>query len=104
MSSPGSPASAVAPALGLDDRPRLSSKARLRPDGPSGKLALLSPENIMLLNTTGAAIVELCDGRSVAEIVAALAQRFSAPPDRLQAEVIRYLGRLRDKGLLEVVA
>jgi len=84
------------------DRPRLHAKARLRPDAPSGKLALLSPENVMLLNATGAAIVELCDGRTVAEIVASLGTRFSAPPGRLEAEVIRYLGQLRDKGLLEV--
>jgi pyrroloquinoline quinone biosynthesis protein D len=87
--------------MGLEDRPRLSSKARLQPDAPSGKLALLSPENIMLLNTTGAAIVELCDGRTAAEIVSALALRFSAPRERLQAEVLGYLGRLREKGLIE---
>ncbi len=94
----------IQPGIAPESRPRLSSKARLRPDGPSGKLALLSPENIMLLNATGAAIVELCDGRTVAEIVAALALRFSAPPERLQAEVTSYLLRLRDKGLLEVPA
>jgi pyrroloquinoline quinone biosynthesis protein D len=90
--------------IGSGDRPRLHPKARLRPDEPSGKLALLSPENVMLLNATGAAIVELCDGRTVAEIVAALGQRFSAPPGKLEAEVIRYLARLREKGLLEVPA
>ena len=89
-------------ALEPGHRPKLSPKARLRPDGPSGKLALLSPENVMLLNATGAAIVELCDGRTVAEIVASLGERFSAPPGRLESEVIRYLGQLRDKGLLEV--
>ena len=87
--------------MNLEERPRLSSKARLQPDRASGKLALLSPENIMLLNATGAAIVELCDGRTVAEIVAALAQRFAAPPERLQAEVLGYLDRLREKGLIE---
>jgi len=93
------------PPLELSQRPRLSAKARLRPDGPSGKLALLSPENVMLLNATGAAIVELCDGtRSVAEIVSALGGRFSAPPARLEAEVVGYLERLRDKGLVEVEA
>jgi pyrroloquinoline quinone biosynthesis protein D len=90
------------PAIGADDRPRLSSKARLQPDGPSGKLALLSPESIMLLNATGAAIVELCDGRTVGEIVVALAQRFAAPPQGLETEVLGYLDRLRAKGLLEV--
>jgi pyrroloquinoline quinone biosynthesis protein D len=89
-------------ATSLGDRPRLAAKARLRPDGPSGKLALLSPENIMLLNASGAAIVELCDGRTVAEIVMALGHRFSAPPERLQTEVIGYLTRLRDKGLVEL--
>jgi pyrroloquinoline quinone biosynthesis protein D len=90
--------------LALEDRPRLAAKARLRPDGPSGKLALLSPENVMLLNASGAAIMELCDGRTVAEIAAALGQRFSAPPGRLEAEVRDYLTRLRDKGLVEVGA
>jgi pyrroloquinoline quinone biosynthesis protein D len=88
--------------LALDARPRLHAKARLRPDQTSGKLALLSPENILLLNATGAAIVELCDGRTVAEIVASLGTRFSAPPNLLEAEVLRYLGQLREKGLVSI--
>jgi pyrroloquinoline quinone biosynthesis protein D len=96
----GSPMSS----LGADSRPRLSSRARLQPDAPTGKLALLSPENVLLLNATGAAILELCDGRTVAEIAAALSQRYLTPPAQLETEVIAYLARLRDRGLLEISA
>jgi len=85
-------------------RLRLSPKARVRTDKISGKPALLYPEGVLLLNPTGAAIVELCDGQhTVAEMVSKLAIRYNSPPDRLSVDVTQYLGRLRDRELLEVV-
>ncbi len=85
-----------------DARPRLAARVRLQPDVPSGKLALLAPESVMLRNETSAAIVELCDGRRVEEIVAALAVRFSAPRERLLEDVTAYLGKLMARGLVEL--
>lgn len=83
-------------------RPRLAARARLKPDAPSGKLALLAPESVMLLNETSAAIVELCDGRTLEAIVDALALRFAVPRERLAADVAAYLGKLMDRGLVEL--
>src|SRR5579859_5529296 len=88
--------------LTADACPRLAAGVRIQPDKVSGKPALLYPEGVLLLNPTGAAIVELCDGVStVEEIVAELAQRYQAPADQLSADVIDYLERLHARGLLE---
>ena len=85
-------------------RPRLAVKARLQTDKVSGKPALLYPEGVLLLNPTGAAIVELCDGqRTFAEMVTTLAARYNSSPESLSGDVAEYLGRLRERGLLEWV-
>ncbi|MFF9365286.1 pyrroloquinoline quinone biosynthesis peptide chaperone PqqD [Streptomyces griseoluteus] len=53
---------------------------------------LLHPETVVVLNGSGAAILELCDGRhTVAEIVAELGARYETVPDD---EVRRFLARL----------
>ena len=60
--------------------PRLHPKARLQHDEVRGRDVLLYPEGLVTLNPTGAEILELCDGvRSVADVVAALEQRYGAP-------------------------
>jgi len=88
--------------VGSGTRPRLSAKARLQTDKVSGKPALLYPEGVLLLNPTGAAIVELCDGqRTFVEIVTTLATRYHSSPESLSGDVAEYLGRLRERGLLE---
>jgi pyrroloquinoline quinone biosynthesis protein D len=85
-------------------RPRLAAKARLQTDKVSGKPALLYPEGVLLLNPTGAAILELCDGqRTFAEMVTTLAARYNSSPESLSGDVAEYLGRLRERGLLEWV-
>jgi pyrroloquinoline quinone biosynthesis protein D len=86
-------------------RPRLASKARLQTDKLSGKPGLLYPEGVLLLNPTGAAIVQLCDGRrTLMEMLASLAERYQEPPHQLAHEVMVFLGRLRDRGLVELPA
>ena len=86
-------------------RPRLAPGVRLQTDRVSGSPVLLYPEGMLQMNPTGAAIVELCDGRrSVADVVAALAQRFNAPTDVLHGDVVGYLHRLRQRGLLNLDA
>ena len=63
----------------MDDsaRPRLAPHVRMRFDAVRGQHALLSPETVWVVNDTGAAIVELCDGRrTVAEIESELQTRY----------------------------
>jgi pyrroloquinoline quinone biosynthesis protein D len=82
-------------------RVRLCPGVRMQKDKISGQTMLLYPESTLELNSTGTAIVELCDGRTFDEIVAALAKRFNAPADVLRGDVSEYLIRLRDKRLVQ---
>jgi pyrroloquinoline quinone biosynthesis protein D len=65
--------------LGPDTVPRLWRLARLEYDPVRQKHVLLYPEGAVLLNDTGAAILELCNGtRTVDEIVTILSERYHA--------------------------
>jgi pyrroloquinoline quinone biosynthesis protein D len=85
-------------------RVRLTAKAMMRTDKVTGNPMLLYPEGALALNPTGAAIVELCDGRrTFGELVAALAERYKAPVEKLRPDVAGYIRRLKERGLVEVV-
>ena len=63
-------------------RPRLSPHVRLVYDQARQRHVLLTPETVTLLNGTGAAILELCDGsRTVTEILAELRDRYDRVAD-----------------------
>ena len=79
-------------------RPLLVPHARYRWDPLRCQHQLVFPEGILVLNETGAAIVRLCDGRSLTELLAALAQQF--PDAALGGDVRDFLDRLARKGLL----
>jgi pyrroloquinoline quinone biosynthesis protein D len=62
-------------------RPRLAPHVRLVYDQARQRHVLLTPETVTLLNGTGAAILELCDGeRTIAEILAELRGRYGDVP------------------------
>lgn len=74
------------------DRPRLARHVRLAFSRTRQRQVLLHPETVVVLNGSGADILELCDGRhTVAEIVAELGARYQTVPDD---EVRKFLGRL----------
>ena len=79
-------------ALSADSRPQLARRARLRTDRLTGETLLLYPEHGLVLNPSAAAILRLCDGRSVADI----ATELSAPID----DVLEFLAALGDRGLV----
>jgi pyrroloquinoline quinone biosynthesis protein D len=82
-------------------RPRVARGARLRTDPVTGRPVLLYPEGVLLLNPTAAVILTLCDGRrSLAELAAELAVRYSVSQEELACDLGMFLGRLRDRGLL----
>jgi len=84
--------------LTLDTIPRLWRLARLGFDDVRGRPVLLYPEGAVLLNETGAAILELCDGtRTVGEIARALGERYGAD---VTTDVQQYLGYLNDRELV----
>ena|SRR5215212_244069 len=84
--------------LGHDSRPRLWRLARLDYDSVRQRPVLLYPEGAVLLNDTGAAILELCTGeRTVSEIVSILNQRYQAD---VAADVTEYLAQMADRELV----
>jgi pyrroloquinoline quinone biosynthesis protein D len=84
--------------LGPDTVPRLWRLAWLEYDPVRQKHVLLYPEGAVLLNDTGAAILELCNGtRTVDEIVTILTERYHAD---VSADVNEYLSQMADRELV----
>jgi pyrroloquinoline quinone biosynthesis protein D len=84
--------------LAPDTVPRLWRLARLEYDPVRQKHVLLYPEGAVLLNDTGAAILELCNGtRTVDEIVTILTDRYHAD---VSADVNEYLSQMADRELV----
>lgn len=81
-----------------DARPTLPRHVRYRWDDIRKQHQLVYPEGILVLNDTGAAIVRLCDGRPLPELIAALREQF--PDVDPTDEVREFLARLAQKGLL----
>jgi pyrroloquinoline quinone biosynthesis protein D len=82
------------------DRPRLARHVRLTFSNTRHRHVLLRPETVVVLNSSGAAILELCDGRhTVAEIVAELSARYHTVPDD---EVRQFLTRLVARRCVEL--
>jgi pyrroloquinoline quinone biosynthesis protein D len=77
--------------------PKLATKAMLKHDNVRDVELLLLPERVVLLNTSGAAILGLCDGsRTVRQVVAQLEQDFQAAD--LTNDVLTFLKDARGRG------
>jgi pyrroloquinoline quinone biosynthesis protein D len=87
-------------AVASSGRPVLAPHVRLCLDPTRNRHVLLSPETVIVLNRTGADILQLCDGRhTVAEIAAQLRRRY----DRVLDDELRtFLSRLAAKRCLEI--
>jgi pyrroloquinoline quinone biosynthesis protein D len=80
--------------------PAIWRLARLEFDQVRQQRVLLYPEGVVLLNDTGAAILDLCDGqRSIADIATVLGERYAAD---VTADVIEYLSALVAQELVRV--
>ncbi len=78
--------------------PSLWRLARLEFDRVRQQNVLLYPEGVVLLNETGAAILELCDGRrSIGTIAQILAERYQCD---VIADVTDYLSQLAERELI----
>jgi pyrroloquinoline quinone biosynthesis protein D len=78
--------------------PRLWRMARLQFDAVRQRPVLLYPEGAVLLNDTGAAILELCDGsHTVSQIVKTLSERYQAD---VTADVSEYLTLMAERELI----
>ncbi len=80
--------------------PTLSKGVRFRREEDGGAM-LLIPEGALMLNPAAAATLELVDGRtSIAQIIAALTERFDVGEAEASADVEQLLDRLAERGLL----
>jgi coenzyme PQQ biosynthesis protein PqqD len=78
--------------------PALWRLARLEFDPVRQQRVLLYPEGVVLLNNTGGAILELCDGhRSIGEIAGVLNETYRCD---VTADVIDYLSGLVERDLV----
>ena len=86
--------------LQSDSIPKLWRMARLQFDPVRQRPVLLYPEGAVLLNDTGAAILELCNGRNtVGQIVSILTERYSGD---VSADVTDYLTLMARRELIRV--
>jgi pyrroloquinoline quinone biosynthesis protein D len=84
--------------LASDSTPRLWRMARLDFDRVRQRPVLLYPEGAVLLNDTGAAILELCNGQNtVQEIVRILSERYHTD---VSADVAEYLAGMAERELV----
>jgi pyrroloquinoline quinone biosynthesis protein D len=80
--------------------PVLWRLARLEFDPVRQQRVLLYPEGVVLLNDTGGAILDLCDGRrSIADVATVLQERYHRD---VTADVIEYLSQLVERELVRV--
>jgi pyrroloquinoline quinone biosynthesis protein D len=81
-----------------DSVPKLWRMARLEFDRVRQRPVLLYPEGAVLLNDTGAAILELCDGQhTVRQIVTILSDRYHTD---VSADVTEYLAGMAERELV----
>ena len=85
-------------ALSMSTVPALWRLARLDFDAVRQRHVLLYPEGAVLLNDTGFAILNLCDGsRSIDEISRILSDQYHCD---VSADVLEYLSQLADRELI----
>ena len=90
-------------AIASDAKPRLPRGVRLTHNEAQGGWVLLAPERIFKADAVAAEILKRCTGEATfAAIVDDLVATFSAPRDRIQADVSKLLSGLADKKLLEL--
>ena len=83
----------------LIECPKLSPHARYRWDAARKQHQLLYPEGLLVLNHTGAAILKLCDGRPLIELVDALDAEFESGCQL--DDVAGFLADLVERGLIQ---
>jgi pyrroloquinoline quinone biosynthesis protein D len=83
--------------------PRLAKGVRLQTDSVTGKSVLLFPEGIIELNETAHEILSRCDGRTLGEIVRALAEEYNMDPAAIASDVRETFDDLRQRNLLQLI-
>ncbi|HZS16692.1 MAG TPA: pyrroloquinoline quinone biosynthesis peptide chaperone PqqD [Candidatus Udaeobacter sp.] len=90
------------PTIAGSAQPRLARGVRLQTDAMTGNSVLLFPEGVLELNETAREIVTRCDGKTVTEIIQALAQEYDADSGMLAADVQETLVDLQRRKVIEL--
>ena len=89
--------------IAADAKPRLPRGVRLVHNEAQGGWVLLAPERVFRADPIAAEIVKRCTGEAtLSAIVDDLAKTYSAPRDRILADVTALLRTLVDRKLVEV--
>jgi pyrroloquinoline quinone biosynthesis protein D len=79
--------------------PRLPRHIKLRFDEARQRWVLLAPERVLVPDEIAIEILQRCDGvATVAAIADTLAQKYQAPRDEVERDIIELLQNLADKG------
>ena len=90
------------PTIAGSAQPRLARGVRLQTDSKTGNRVLLFPEGVLELNVTAQDIVSRCDGRTVSEIIQALAEEYNVDLEMLGGDVQETLADLQRRKLIEL--
>ena len=90
------------PTIADSAQPRLARGVRLQTDASTGNTVLLFPEGILELNESAQEILTRCDGRTVTEVIQALADEYDVDPTMLAADVRETLANLQRRKLIEL--
>lgn len=91
-------------AIAPDAKPRLPRGVRLTHSEAQGGWLLLAPERVFKADAVSAEILKRCTGEATLEqIVDDLSKAFTgAPRERIHSDVVKLLGGLAEKKLLEL--
>ncbi len=85
-----------------ETRPSIPRHIKLRHDASRNRWIILAPERVFDPDETAIEVFRRIDGeRTVADITAALATEFNAPPEEILSDVIAMLQDLADKGVVK---
>jgi pyrroloquinoline quinone biosynthesis protein D len=90
------------PTIAGSAQPKLARGVRLQTDSKTGNSVLLFPEGVLELNETAQEILSRCDGRTVSEIIQALAEEYNVDSQMLGADVQETLADLQRRKLIEL--
>ena len=81
---------------------RIRRDVRFRVVGEEAVIVRQENAEVLALNEVGASVLELLDSRrSVREVLDALLEEYDADRDSLSTDLTRFLGELRDAGVVE---
>ena len=90
------------PTIAGSAQPKLTRGVRLQTDSKTGNSVLLFPEGVLELNETAQEILTRCDGRTVSEIIQALAEEYDVDLEIVAADVRETLADLQQRKLIEL--